>query len=99
MDTVPGFGELFSKVLSECGLISGVFFFLACAFAWQLAKTRAAWEADRANTEKLREGDRANAMKILADSNQAYDKLAVAHAELRGRFLTIQARGGSGGDE
>lgn len=92
MDHIPGLTELIAKILSECGIVSGVFFFLTCAFAWQLAKTRAAWENDRQNTEKLRGEDRKNVMQIISDSNKAYDNLANANSELRGILLTLQIR-------
>lgn len=59
--------------------------------AWQLAKTRAAWEADRAEMTKLRENDRQAVQKIVEASNAAYDKLAVSHAKLEGMLLAAQA--------
>jgi hypothetical protein len=90
MDNLIGFSHLFDKILSDCGIVAGVAFFLACMFAWQLAKTRAAWEADRRNIEQLRDAERKNVMQVISDSNKAYDNLSIANAELRGILLQLQ---------
>jgi hypothetical protein len=92
LEVIPGLADLPSKILSQCGIVTAL---LVVAISWlsvQLAKTRAAWEADRAAMEKLREADRAAMMTVLQQSNDAYENLAVSHAKLEGMLLAVQAR-------
>jgi hypothetical protein len=92
METVPGLTDLPSKIISQCGLVSAL---LVCAvswLAWQLAKTRAAWETDRTEMTKLREADRSAMLKIIEAGNDAYESLAVSHAKIEGMLLAVQAR-------
>jgi hypothetical protein len=87
-----GLGDLPAKVLSQCGLVSALLVVAVAWLAMQLAKTRAAWETDRAAIEKLREADRQGMLKLLEASNEAYENLAVSHAKLEGMLLAVQAR-------
>jgi hypothetical protein len=96
MEVIPGFDDIAGKIVSQCGLVSGLLVIAVAWLALQLAKTRAAWEADRAAMEKLRESDRAALMKIIEDSSAAYENLAVSHAKLEGMLLAVQARGNGG---
>lgn len=75
------FTELPIKILSECGLVSGL---LATGIIWlaiQLAKNRAACEADRASM-----------MQILRAQDSSYSNLATAHAKLEGMVLGIDKK-------
>ncbi len=92
MDSVPGLSDLPAKILSQCGLVSAILVVAVSWLAWQLAKTRAAWEADRAEMGKLREADRAAMLKIVDSGNDAYELLAVSHAKLEGILLAVQSR-------
>lgn len=96
MEPIPGLGDLPAKILSQCGLVSALLVAAVSWLAWQLAKTRAAWEADRAEMTKLRESDRVAMLKIIESGNDAYEMLAVSHAKIEGMLLAVQAR--SNGD-
>ena len=93
MDPIPGLGDLPAKILSQCGLVSALLVAAVSWLAWQLAKTRAAWEADRSEMTKLRDADRVAMLKLLESGNDAYENLAVSHAKLEGMLLAVQARG------
>lgn len=69
------------RVLSQCGLVSGL---LASAVVWlavQNAKTRAAWETDRSALTN-----------IIEDLNTSYNNLAVSHAKQEGILLALQRK-------
>ncbi len=90
---IPGLADLPAKLVSQCGLISGMLVIAVAWLAWQLAKTRAAWESDRAEMTRLRETDRQSVQKIIEAGHAAYDKLAVSHAKIEGMLLAAQAAG------
>lgn len=69
------------KILSQCGLVSGLLVAAVIWLAVQNAKTRAAWEADRAG---MRE--------IIEDFTQSYNNLAVSHAKQEGILLALKAQ-------
>lgn len=69
------------KVLSQCGLVSGLLVAAVIWLAVQLAKTRAAWEADR--------GTMTN---IIEDLNTSYGNLAVSHAKQEGILLALRGK-------
>lgn len=69
------------KVLSQCGIVAGLLVVAVIWLAMQLAKTRAAWEADRAAM-----------MQIIRSQNTSYDNLAVSHSKLEGILLAVQQR-------
>jgi hypothetical protein len=94
MDGGIGISDLPAKIFSQCGLVSGLLVVAVSWLALQLAKTRAAWEADRAAMMQLREADKAAMLKLIESGNDAYDNLAVSHAKLEGMLLAVQARGG-----
>ena len=93
MDAVPGLSDLPAKIFTQCGLVSALLTFAVAWLGWQLAKTRAAWETDRAEMSKLRESDKAAMIKLIESGNDAYENLAVSHAKLEGMLLAVQARG------
>ena len=74
--------DLPGKILSQCGLVSGLLVAAVVYLASQLAKTRAAWESDRSGMAKL-----------IESQNVAYEKLAVSSAKLEGIVLSLQVRG------
>lgn len=76
--TAPG---LLDKVLSECGLIAGVFGFLACYFAASTAKTRTEWTADRAGM-----------MTLIRAQDENYTKLSVAYGRLEVMLSAAQRK-------
>lgn len=78
---IPGLATLTERILSQCGIISGVFIVAIVWLALRLVKTMAAWQEDRASM-----------LKLYDAQNDAYEKLAVAHAEIKGMLLAVQAR-------
>lgn len=87
-DAIPNIGDLPEKLLTQCGLVTLV---LLCGIFWlaaQLAKAHAGWEADRAGM-----------LKNNKEQADAYEKMAAAHAELRGIVLSMQMARGAGADD
>lgn len=75
------FADLPEKILSQCGLVTGL---LVAALVWttrQLAKERADREAERAQL-----------MQVIRAQNTSYDNLAVSHAKLEGILLAANKR-------
>jgi hypothetical protein len=79
---VPGLSDLPAKFLTECGLAAAFLLVAVVWLAFHLAKTRAGWEADRAGL-----------LKMIIDTNDSYDKIAIAHARIEAVLFTIQAKG------
>ena len=72
------------RILTQCGLASGLLVSAVIYLALQLAKTRAGWESDRSGM-----------MRIIEGQNDAYETLAQSHAKMEGILLALQAsRGG-----
>ena len=67
---------LFEHILSECGIVSTLLFVFVVYLAVQLAKTRGAWESDRAGM-----------MKIIAAHQSSWENLAGSHSKLEGMLL------------
>lgn len=72
---------LTDKILSECGAVSGVLCAGIGYLAIQNAKSRAGWEKDRSDM-----------MQVNSSLSTALGSLSVAHGELRGIVLTLQAK-------
>jgi hypothetical protein len=79
---VPGLSDLPAKIFSQCGLVAGILVVAVVWLALQLAKTRAGWEADRAGL-----------LKMVSDTNDSYDRIAIAHARIEAVLIAVQARG------
>src|ERR1044072_3150447 len=92
MDAVPGLSDLPAKIFTQCVLLSSLLTFAFAWLGWQLAKTRAAWEADRSEMSKVREADKQAMFRIIEAGDDAYKNLAVSHAKLEGMLLAAQAR-------
>jgi hypothetical protein len=71
--------SILSKLTSQCGLSTGFAVLVAVWFAWQLAKTREAWEKERIVMLKAQEA-----------RDTAYNNLAVATAKLEGMLSIAQ---------
>lgn len=76
-------GELPDRILSQCGLVSGLLVAAVIWLAVQLAKTRAAWETDRQGMKD-----------VIEDLNTSYNNLAVSHAKQEGILLALRTSGG-----
>lgn len=87
-DGIPGLSELPEKVLTQCGLVTLVLLVAILWLASQLAKAHSGWEADRASM-----------LKNSQEQNAAYERMASAHAELRGIVLSMQMARGAGADD
>lgn len=72
---------LIDKIFSECGMIAGVFGFLAFYFAKTTASARTEWTADRSGM-----------MTIIRAQDENFTKLSVAYAKLEGMLLAAQQR-------
>lgn len=80
------FSELPDKILSQCGLVSALLVAAVIWLATQLAKTRAAWEADRIGMKT-----------VIGDLNTSYNNLAVSQAKQEGILLSIRTGGNHNG--
>lgn len=76
---IPGLSDLPARLLSQCGLVTAVLVIGIVWLAVQLAKTRAGWETDRAGM-----------MKLYAEQNAAYDKIAASHNKLEGMLYGLR---------
>lgn len=88
MSNIPVLSELPERLLSQCGLVTLV---LLAGIVWlsaQLAKTRAGWETDRAGM-----------MKLYAEQNDAYEKIAISHAKLEGMIYGIRGQASANDDD
>jgi hypothetical protein len=79
---IPGLSDLPAKLLSQCGLVSAVLIVAVVWLALQLAKARDGWEKDRAGM-----------LKMMAEQNSAYDKIAISHAKIEAVLFSMHARG------
>ncbi len=73
------FTELPDRIISQCGLVSGLLVAAVVYLAVQLAKTRAGWEQDRANM-----------MNVIRAHEASYTNMAASHAKLEGMLLTLR---------
>lgn len=73
--------NLVDKIFSECGLIAGVFGFLAFYFAKSTANARTEWTADRSGM-----------MTIIRAQDENFTKLSIAYAKLEGMLIAAQQR-------
>lgn len=83
---MEGLSDLPAKLLSQCGLVSGILVAAVIWLALQLAKAR-----------QVSETDRATFVKMMNEQNVAYEKMAVSHSKLEGMLLALQVR--SAGDD
>lgn len=85
MTDITGLGDLPAKLLSQCGLVSGVLVVAIVWLALQLAKARASWEADRVGM-----------LKMYNEQTIALEKVATSNAKLEGILMAVQRNGGRG---
>lgn len=69
------------KILSECGIVGALLCAAIGYLSVQNARSRAGWEKDRADM-----------LQVNSSLTTALGNLSVAHGELRGIVLTLQAK-------
>jgi hypothetical protein len=79
MGAIPGIIDLPARVLTQCGLVSGLLMVAIIYLAIELAKARA-----------LSETDRASYVKLLNEQTAAQRELAIANAKLEGMLFAIE---------
>jgi hypothetical protein len=82
MPDIPGLAEIPAKLLSQCGIVTAVLVIAVVWLATRLAKTTAAWEADRSSM-----------LKMYHDLSASIEKNSVFHAKLEGMLLAFRGRG------
>lgn len=90
---IPGLPAIISKILTECGFISALSVSVAAVSMIQLARVRAAWEADRKKSEEKLVKANETIIELVEAGSKSDANVAIALEGVKTILIALQARG------